>query len=250
MMHNDQDMDFLHLGVVLPLTINLVFMFIIGVCRCSNPTWSWPSWWSRSTRPSWWIFSTTLTDVLLVLKEGTNPNFLHLKKPDDDDEELEDLFFSSSLSIWTCMELHWLWSLSRSSFNLLISICWADTSRLERHRVGGSNPGFGLRFPLNDPLQSLMLFLELSLVCSVNRTWITARTGNLSFCAAWSDASGDSFRQSISLQRLFRSCFDALGCACIYKSYTYTWVFFFLSKHIDIISYKHIYEFSFFKEHI
>ena len=180
-------MDFLHLGGFLLLT-SLVFMSI-GVCR-PKPTSSSPSS----------IFSTTLT--LTLLNEGI-PNFFHLKIP--------FLFFSKTFSSCACMELQWHWSLRTSSFNLFISTCWAITSRLEWHRVGGSSPRFGLRVLLKEPLQSIW---RLILLCSENITWITARTGKRSFWAAWRDASGESFRLSISLHRFFLSCFDVFGCAC------------------------------------
>lgn len=179
-------MDFLHLEWFLLFT-SLVFMSK-GVCLPNPTSSSWPSS----------IVSTRLT----LLIEGI-PNIFHLKNP---------FFFPRSLSSCTCMELQWHWSRRTSSFNFLISVCWDIISRLEWHRVGASSPGFGLLVPLKEPLQSI--WPRLSLLCSEKITWITARTGKRSFWAAWRDASGESFRLSISLQRFFLSCFDVLGCAC------------------------------------
>lgn len=178
-------MDFLHLiGVLLPRTS---FIFVsIGVCL-PNPI----------SPPSIISLSSTLFPQ--------NPNFIQLKIP--------FLFFSNNLSICVCIKWHCFCNLTTSSLNFLISICWAVTSRFEWHRAGGSSPRFGLRVPLKDPLQS-RLRLRLNLVCSEKRTWITARTGRRSFCAAWREASGESFRLSISLHTVFLSSFDTPGCAC------------------------------------
>lgn len=158
----DHDIDFLLLGVLPRTALALSPYGLFGPC------------------PAW--LSSSISAILFALK-GKIPSFFQLK--------CDPLFFSNNFSICLSITMHWLCSLSTSSFNFLISICWRPVSRFEKQRADSSGPkGAGLLGPLKDPLQSMCLLISLD--CSERRTWITARTGRRSFWAACKQASCDS----------------------------------------------------------